>query len=108
MARRSAAFQCPSRDVFKVTDQHLPRLGTIGRSHHPLQSRILLEIKDNEGRFGPKFNDNESELYFIVTGVIKEKDRLKNLFDLFVLVINELEMIGITVNQTPEVNLYKE
>jgi len=72
------------------------------------QSRIVLEIKDNEGRFGPKFNDNESELYFIVTGVIKEKDRLKNLFDLFVLVINELEMIGITVNQTPEVNLYKE
>ncbi len=72
------------------------------------QSSIVLEIKDNEGRFGPKFNDNESELYFIVTGVIKDKDRLKNLFDLFILVINELEMIGITVNQTPEVNLYKE
>ena len=72
------------------------------------QSSIVLEIKDNEGRFGPKFNDNESELYFIVTGVIKDKDRLKNLFDLFILVINELEMIGITVNQTPEVNLYKD
>jgi hypothetical protein len=72
------------------------------------QSRIVLEIKDNEGRFGPKFNDNESELYFIITGVIKDKDRLRNLFDLFVSVINELEMIGITVNQTPEVNLYKE
>jgi hypothetical protein len=72
------------------------------------QSRILLEIKDNEGRFGPKFNDNESELYFVVIGVIKDIDRLKNLFNLFVLVINELEIIGITLNQTPEVRLYKE
>ena len=72
------------------------------------QSRILLEIKDNEGRFGPKFNDNESEIYFVVTGVIKDNERLKNLFDLFELVINELEMMGITVNQTPEVTLYNE
>ena len=72
------------------------------------QSRILLEIKDNEGRFGPKFNDNESELYFVATGVIKDNEKLKNLFDLFELVINELEMMGITVNQTPEVTLYNE
>jgi len=71
------------------------------------QEKILLEIKDNEGRFGPKFNENESELYLIVTGVIKDKDRLKNLFDLFIMIIDEFEMIGITVNQTPEVNLYK-
>lgn len=71
------------------------------------QSRILLEIKENEGRFGPKFNDNESELYFVVIGIIKDIDRLKNLFNLFVLIINELEIIGITLNQTPEVRLYK-
>ena len=70
------------------------------------QSRILLEIKDNEGRFGPKFNDNESELFFIVVGVIKDKDRLKNLFDLFVKVINELESMGITLNEKPKVKLY--
>ena len=72
------------------------------------QSRILLEIKDNEGRFGPKFNDNESELYFVVIGVIKDKERIKNLFELFVKIIDELETIGITVNQAPEVELYKE
>lgn len=72
------------------------------------QSRILLEIKENEGRFGPKFNDNDSELYFVVIGIIKDIDRLKNLFNLFVLIINELEIIGITLNQTPEVRLYKE
>jgi hypothetical protein len=72
------------------------------------QSKILLEIKDNEGRFGPKFNDNESELYFVVVGVIKDKERIKNLFELFVNIIDELETIGITVNQAPEVKLYKE
>jgi len=72
------------------------------------QSRILLEIKEDEGRFGPKFNDNESELYFVVVGVIKDKERIKNLFELFVKIIDELKTIGITVNQAPEVKLYKE
>ena len=72
------------------------------------QSRILLEIKDNEGRFGPKFNDNESEIYFVVSGVIKDNERLKKLFDLFELVINELQMLGVAMNQTPEVTLYTE
>jgi hypothetical protein len=72
------------------------------------QSRILLEIKDNEGRFGPKFKDNESELYFVVIGLIKDKEKLKNLFELFVKIIDEFKMMGITINKTPEVKLYKE
>ena len=72
------------------------------------QSRILLEIKNNEGRYGPKFKDNESELYFVVIGVIKDKEKLKNLFELFVQILDEFEMIGITIHQTPEVKLYKE
>jgi len=71
------------------------------------QSRILLEIKSNEGRFGPKFKDNESELYFVATGVIKDKERLKNLFELFKKIIEEFEMIGITIHQAPEVKLDK-
>jgi hypothetical protein len=72
------------------------------------QSRILLEIKDNEGRFGPKFKDKESELYFVVIGVIKDKEKLKNLFELFVQILDEFEMMGITIHQAPEVKLYKE
>jgi hypothetical protein len=72
------------------------------------QSKIILEIKDDEGRFGPNFNDNESELYFYVVGVIKDKSRLKNLFDLFIEVINEFESVGITMNQSPVVKLYKD
>lgn len=72
------------------------------------QKKILLEIKNNEGRFGPKFKDHESELYFICIGVITDKERLKNLFELFKKIMNEFEMIGITVHQKPEVQLYKE
>jgi hypothetical protein len=72
------------------------------------QRKIVLEVKDNEGRFGPKFNENESELYFVVTGVIKDKDRLKSLIELFIKVIDEFEMIGITINQSPGVKLYKD
>ncbi|KYK22332.1 hypothetical protein AYK25_02720 [Thermoplasmatales archaeon SM1-50] len=72
------------------------------------QSRILLEIKDNEGRFGPKFKDDTSELYFVKTGVIKDKETLKNLFKLFVKIIDEFEMLGITIHQTPEVTLYNK
>jgi hypothetical protein len=70
------------------------------------QSNILLEIKNDEGRFGPKFGNNESELYFMVTGVIKDIDRLRDLFNLFVKIIDEFEMIGITINRTPVVKIY--
>jgi hypothetical protein len=72
-----------------------------------IQPKIVFEIKDDEGKFGPKFKDNESELSFIAVGVIKDKERLMNLFELFKKAINELEMIGVTVNQKPEVKLYK-
>ena len=58
--------------------------------------------------FGPKFKEGEGELYFVVTGVIKDKERLKNLFELFKKVIDEFEMIGVTLNQTPEVELYED
>jgi hypothetical protein len=72
------------------------------------QPKIVFEIKENEGKFGPKFNDNESELYFVVIGVIKDKERLKNLFELFIKIIDELDTIGITINKTPKVKLYKD
>jgi hypothetical protein len=71
------------------------------------QPDIVLEIKDDEGMFGPKFKENESLLSFLTIGVIKDIDRIKNLFELFVKVIDEFEITGITVNKTPEVKLYK-
>lgn len=69
------------------------------------QKNIVLEIKDNEGKFGTKFNENESVLSFMVSGVIKDIDRLKSLFSLFEKLIDEFESIGITINQAPEITL---
>lgn len=97
--------------VIKGNDEVLLRRLLINndiRNLIEIQPRIHFEIKDNEGMLGPKFNDNESELFFHVGDLIIDKDKLKNLFELFIKVIDEFEMIGITVNQTPEVKLYKE
>jgi hypothetical protein len=69
------------------------------------QKYIVLEIKDDEGKFGQKYNENESVLSFMANGVIKDIDRLKSLFSLFEKLIDEFENIGITTNQTPETTL---
>ena len=71
------------------------------------QSKIVFELKDNEGTFGPKYDENESVLYFVVVGIIKDKERIMDLYDLFKEVLNEFESIGFTINQVPKVLLYK-
>ncbi|NLK44788.1 MAG: DUF3137 domain-containing protein [Tissierellia bacterium] len=58
------------------------------------QDRILLEIRDNKGFFSPPAEEGEYELYFESIGVIKDIERLKNLFMLMVLVLNRLTIIG--------------
>lgn len=58
------------------------------------QDRIYLEIKDNKGFFSPVTEEGIYELYFESVGVIKDIDRLKNLFMLFILVLNRLTLIG--------------
>ncbi len=70
------------------------------------QPRVKLEIKKSEGIFGPAFTENEGELYFLVTGVIKDIDLLKKLFELFSEVLDELELIGSASGEAPSVQLY--
>lgn len=70
------------------------------------QPRIKLEIKKSEGIFGPAFTENEGELYFLVTGVMKDIDLLKKLFELFSNVLDELELIGSASGEAPHVQLY--
>jgi hypothetical protein len=41
----------------------------------------------------------------MANGLIKDIDRLKNLLDLFEKLIDEFEIIGITINQKPEFTL---
>jgi hypothetical protein len=69
------------------------------------QPKIRLEVKDNEGWFAPKFPSNVDELKFQVVGVMKDKERLKALFDLFAAVLERLCRIGSAYKEPPGVVL---
>lgn len=69
------------------------------------QNRIHFEIKDDEGRFGTKFPDNVDELYFQAAGIIKDIEKLKELYFLFVLVLNKLCLMGLASEENPKVEL---
>ena len=69
------------------------------------QPDIHLEVRDDEGWFGPHFPQGVDELRFQVKGVIKDITRLKNLFDVFAEVLNYLCHIGSAYGQDPNIKL---
>jgi hypothetical protein len=69
------------------------------------QPTIRLEVRDSEGWFGPSFPPETDELYFRVQGVIKDIARLKGLFELFVVVLEQLCRTGSAYKQEPGVEL---
>lgn len=68
--------------------------------------RVKLEIKQSEGIFGPTFQENEGELFFLVPGVMKDIDHLKRLFELFSEVLETLELIGVASGSAASTELY--
>jgi hypothetical protein len=58
------------------------------------QPHIHLSVKDDEGWFGPTFPDGVDELYFSTPGIIKDIDRLKQLYELFTATLEQLCDIG--------------
>jgi len=69
------------------------------------QPQISLEIKDDEGFFKAHFPDGVDELYFQVTGVIKNIDRLKELYELFAEVLKQLCSMGSASTEEPGVEI---
>ena len=69
------------------------------------QPRIHFTVKDNEGFLGASFPADTDELCFTVVGVIKDVDRLKQLFDLFAEALDQLCRIGSAYEQAPNVEL---
>lgn len=69
------------------------------------QKDIELGVKDDEGWFGSKFPEGVDELYFSVSGIIKDIARLESLFDLFAETLDELHRIGAARTQPPKVTL---
>jgi len=69
------------------------------------QKDIKFALKDDEGWFGSKFPPGVDELVFDVVGVISDLDRLKQLFDLFGVALDELVRIGVATPEPPNVAL---
>jgi hypothetical protein len=69
------------------------------------QPQIRLELKDDEGLFRQRFPEGVDELVFHVHGVIKDVARLRQLFDLFAAVLDELCRLGSATPDDPGVAL---
>jgi hypothetical protein len=69
------------------------------------QKDINFSVKDDEGWFGTKFPDGVDELAFVVVGVIKDVDRLKQLYELFGETLDELCRIGSAYESDPGVKV---
>lgn len=65
------------------------------------QPDIHLQVKDDEGWFREKFPEGVDELYFQVVGVIRDKERLKQLFNLFAAVLDQLCRLGSAYENSP-------
>lgn len=76
---------------------------------NPQIRQMLIELKevnfsvlDDEGWFQAKFPEGVDELYFNVSGIITDLDRLKRIFDLFAETLDWLCQIGSAYEGDPE------
>jgi hypothetical protein len=75
------------------------------RSYIAAQPRIRFTVQDDEGWFGAQFPEGVDELRFSALGVIKDLDRLRQLFELFIKTLQELHRIGLADDSPPGVKL---
>jgi hypothetical protein len=69
------------------------------------QPRISIRVKDDEGVFRKVFPDHVDELYFDVSGIVKDIECLENLFHLFAEMLDGLCEIGSAYRDDPGVRL---
>ena len=69
------------------------------------QPKVLIEIKNNEGWFGPHYPEGVDVLYFESYGVMKKKDELFNLFELFSTLLDRLVHIDSAYENNPGIEL---
>jgi len=69
------------------------------------QKDIDFSVKDDEGWFGATFPDGVDELAFLVVGIIKDVDRLKQLYELFAETLDELCRMGSAYDSDPGVRI---
>ena len=69
------------------------------------QKSIALSVEDHEGWFGPKFAPDTDELRVVVSGHVKDTERLRALFELFAVALDQLCSIGAARPRQPELRL---
>lgn len=66
---------------------------------------VHLEIKDSEGRFGPKFMPDEDELCLEISGIVTELKTLEDLFHLFAITLDVLVDKGFILPKEPQTHI---
>ena len=69
------------------------------------QPKISFKIKDDEGWFGKYFPEGTDELYFECSDIIKEKNQIKSLFELFSLCLDILVKMKLAYKETPKIKI---
>ncbi|QIP14378.1 DUF3137 domain-containing protein [Spirosoma aureum] len=69
------------------------------------QAGISLEVRDDDGWLSTTFPEGVDQLSFKVVGVIKDIERLKQLYELFAEILNHLCLIGSAYEDDPNVVL---
>jgi hypothetical protein len=94
--------------IIKGSDERKVRALFAGSTLRELiaaQPDIHFEVKDDERWFGKKFPEGVDELYFQVLGIVKDVERLKQLFALFAETLDQLCRIGSAYEKEPGVSL---
>ena len=66
---------------------------------------LHFQVKDDDGWFKSKFPGGVDELYFQTYGLVTDLERLKRLFNLFALVLDELCLMGSAYQNDPGVRI---
>jgi hypothetical protein len=94
--------------IIKGTDDsHLRQFFASEKLRSLLQAQpsVRFEVVDDEGWFRTQFPEGVDELRFQVRGVIKDTDRLKQLFELFAVSLDQLCIMGSAYQNRPDVEL---
>jgi hypothetical protein len=75
------------------------------RTHLLTQTYSQLEIRDNDGRRGPRYPANVDSLWFSTADRIDDPGRLRASFDLVAETLNQLVAIGAATQDVPGVQL---
>lgn len=69
--------------------------------------KVRLSIKNNEGKFGPNYQNMGKELYYYDAGIVKDTELLTKWFDMFKTTLNKMESLELAESQRSKVKLYK-